>query len=300
MQATKLNQLLNALSYSRYAKEYTSSIVMENMMGEGKGSTSVPGKHRTLLDGLALLLIDKAHSNVAAVSIRRTKDEVLVLYAMNKDAAAARAHVVEEVVNIANGILDAEPLDIEVYRRQLVAVAPRYCQQKMERRRAKLFKAWSGDYMSGQVELPVPSADDIAQFLKNEPPVDPLLKPSTWGAWVSQWFQTSVSRPFFQSDGGSPPPTREELTDVLIISRSVAALLSEKAACLLRRLRRLGRYMEAVIKISKSAKLERNRSKGSVRFRSEMVWSYMNGVILLSLLVICGGDADNRTFVRCI
>jgi hypothetical protein len=70
-----------------------------------------------------------------------------------------------------------------------------------------------------------------------------------------------------------------EVTKVLFISRllgrmgwlPVVARGSEDAACLQRRLSKLGQYVEAMFQNLKSSKTERERSKSSVHFKPEKV-----------------------------
>ncbi len=278
MPATDLDKNLNALSYTRYAKEYRSTVVKDNMVDKKRAQEL--GKHMTLLDGLALLLVDKQLSDVAAVSIRRTNNIVWVLYAMNKDTATTRAGVVNELADIANDIVASDNPDAPEFADRLMAVAPQHCKLKMERRRDKLMKAWAAVTESA-VELPVPTAKAIAAFFDAGPFNEAQATPSTWAAWVAQWFRGAVSQKFFTSTGASPAPSNDQVTQVLIVSRlfgrmdwlTLAAHRFDEVACLKRRLSKLGQYMEAVIKILSTAKMERKRSNGSVRFKPELVSS---------------------------
>jgi hypothetical protein len=274
-QATELEDLTHALSYTQFTHEYNSKIVKANMTDKGKG------RELTLLDGLALILVDKQNRDVAAVSIRRTEHVVYVLYAMDEDAAAGRAGVLDEVIAIANGIVAAEAHDIKEFRNQLLAIPPRYCRQKMDRRRDKLYSAWTDAMEDSSVELRTPSIEELAALRGNAVLADAGLTPSTWSAWLRGWFATCVSRPFFSSENDAPLPSQKDIANVIATCRllgrlqlfSGSASTLEKRACLRRRILKLSQYLEAVIKITKYAQQEGSRSKGMVRFEREIVSS---------------------------
>jgi hypothetical protein len=267
MEATELDHLVHAFGYSRYAEEYRSHIVKENI-------ASKEAKHMTLLDGLALLLVNK--TDVAAVSLRRVKDEVQILYAMNRDAITKRAAVVNEVLEIANSIVQAESLDKLQRREQLMDVILNHCQQKLERRREKVVEAWVDLKKSEPFSIAVPSASAIADFASGSPSLAPRLSQSTWAAWLAEWFDNDVSRPFFATVGNTPPATTSGIRTILVNARllgrkkelSVSTFPTAEANCLTRRLSKLGQFLEAILQITKSASQERARNKGSIVFRA--------------------------------
>jgi hypothetical protein len=273
--ATELEKLVHALGYTQFASEYKSKIVRANVTDKGKDG------ELTLLDGLALLLVDKRNSDVAALSIRRTEHMVYVLYAMNKNAAAGRAAVLDEVIAVANGIVAAEAPDMEAFRNRLLAISPRYCWQKMDRRRDKLYTAWTDAIEDNSLKLRVPSVDELATLRKKAILAGADLTPSTWIAWLRQWFATSVSRSFFTSENDAPLPSSKAVANVIATCRLLGRVqlltaspsTPEKAACLRRRILKLSQYLEAVIKITKYAQQEGRRSKGMVRFKREIVSS---------------------------
>jgi hypothetical protein len=292
-QASELDQLIHGLDFSRCAAKYTPDFILKPSVNSKRRRNRVElVKNLPLLDGIALLLVDKAHNDVAAVSLRRTNEEVHLLYAMNRDAVETRAGVVNELIALANGIVTAEPLEIQHFRDELVSVVFRHCRHKLERRRAKLSDAWHDLNAPQPIDIAVPPADAIAEFAVGNDALAARLTPATWAEWLRGWFDDAVARPFFSSVGDTPPPTTSEVWSVLYRARllarkpqlSVTAWPDDaKSACLNLRLSKLGQYIEAVAKISKAAQKERRRGTGSIRFRAVRV-CFSCGAVALSPL----------------
>ncbi len=279
MAATNNDQLLNALAFSRHAKIESSKVVKANKIASRRGAAGIIGPNMTLLDCIALMLVDQRNADVAAVSFLRTNGTVEVLYSMNKNVVDTRGVVVDEIVNIANAIIDSESPDMESFRFQLSAIAPRYCRRKLERRRSKLVEAWQAVMATGRARLAVPTTERLNVFLRNNPSADVQLTPTTWADWLMHWFTNVASRPFFAVVGTVPLPSLREINSVLITSRLLGQMdvlsdtipILDEADRLMGRLRKLGQYMEFVAKASTTVKRERKLTKGSVHFKARKV-----------------------------
>jgi hypothetical protein len=278
VQASELDQLIHALVFSCYAAKDPPVSILKPIFNAKRSWNSVGrGKNLPLLDCIALLLVDKAHSDIAAVSLHHTNEEVQILYAMNYEAIESRAGLVAELLAVANGIVNAEPLDIWHFHDEIIDVIFRHCRHKLERRRAKLSDAWRDLNAPRPMELPVQSADAIAEFVDDDNALAARLTPATWAEWLRQWFDNAVARPFFASVGDTPQPTTDEVRSSLYYARLLArkpqlwasARADDvKVACLSRRLSKLGQYLEAAAKISRAAQKARRRGAGTISFRA--------------------------------
>jgi hypothetical protein len=282
-EASELDQLLNALSFSNYNAEYRplhlkNSTLTRSVTGRKRLLPDDPGRNIGVLDGLALLLVDRASSDVAAVGFRRTRGRVEILYTIApNDAIERRAVVADELIAIANGIVSAEPpVNPHHFCDALMGVVLRHCQQKLERRRDKLAIAWRDLNSPEPFCIDVPPADAVADFASFAPDVPPHLTPTGWEAWLRGWFGETVAQPFFASGdvAASPPTTRTTKavlwTASILCSKqelSVSKMLwNRKVACLDHCLRKLGQYAGATMKIFYAAEAERRYGKGSIRF----------------------------------
>jgi hypothetical protein len=137
-------------------------------------------------------------------------------------------------------------------------------------------EAWGDLKKSESFSIAVPPASAITNFASGSPSLAPQLSPLTWAAWLAEWFDNDVSRPFFANAGNTPPPTASGIRTILVNARllgrtnelSVSKIPTAEADCLTRRLSKLGQFLEVILQIIKSASQERARSKGSIVFRA--------------------------------